>query len=162
MIRRAEPEDAASLLEYVRGVIAEGNFTFRDSLDITEEDEREYISNLVSPQTILVAHCTDDIIGLATLTSLGFASTRHRAKLSISVHRDHRHQGIGSTLLQAILDFATSDPTLRQIELTVFTDNPIAIKFYEPFGFTLLGLTPRSICRNGTYVDGQLMYRDTK
>jgi len=188
------PDDASVLTEYARELISEGYYTFRDTLEMTEAEQKAYISDLsVPPQAILGGWTpleppegvlTNDeadlpastvtssskrhgsrikgrspLVGVATLTSpTPYKSTSHRAVLSISVRRAYRHQGIGNQLLTAIIDFARQDPTLKQIELTVFSDNPIAIKFYESFGFTRIGQIPR-VAKLSHYVDGILMYR---
>ena len=44
------------------------------------------------------------------------------------------------------------------IELSVFTTNEVAKKLYRKFGFTTFGTRLRSIKRDETYIDEELMY----
>ena len=46
-----------------------------------------------------------------------------------------RGQGIGSLLMQALLERVTKLPDIEQINLTVVSNNVVAKKLYEKFGF---------------------------
>ena len=44
-------------------------------------------------------------------------------------------QGIGTALLEALLEAADNWLDIRRVELTVFVDNDAAIRLYERLGF---------------------------
>ena len=60
----------------------------------------------------------------------------------MGVHDAWQRQGVGTTLLAALVDAADNWMGLKRIELTVFSDNAAAIRLYEKFGFE-----PEGICR---------------
>ncbi len=68
-------------------------------------------------------------------------------------------QGIGTALLEAILDAADNWLDIRRVELTVFADNDRAIRLYERFGFEREGLRRAFAYRDGSYADAVAMAR---
>lgn len=64
---------------------------------------------------------------------------------NIVVHKDYRHQGIGSQLLEKLIEFAKVKTSLT---LEVNTNNEIAYKLYLKYGFKNLGI--RKKYYNGT------------
>ena len=67
-------------------------------------------------------------------------------------------KGVGSALVEAVINRARNLPAIEQIDLTVVSDNERAIKLYNRFGFVLYGLEPSSIKRGpGQYQDEALM-----
>ncbi|SOE71078.1 Protein N-acetyltransferase, RimJ/RimL family [Burkholderia sp. OK233] len=62
-------------------------------------------------------------------------SRAHCARLGLSVHDAYHGRGVGSALLQALIDCADASLGLRRIDLTVFCDNAPAIALYRKFGF---------------------------
>jgi putative acetyltransferase len=59
----------------------------------------------------------------------------HGASLGMAVQREWQGQGVGSALLQAMLDLADNWLGLHRVELTVFTDNAAALALYRKYGF---------------------------
>lgn len=84
---------------------------------------------------------------------------RHSAGLGIMVHRDYQDLGIGTALLEKVLDIADNWLGLARVELTVFADNARAIHLYEKHGFEREGLRRMSTLRAGQYCDDLLMAR---
>lgn len=73
------------------------------------------------------------------------------------VHDDYQNQGIGSKLMEAMLDLAENWLNLKRIELTVYTDNAPAIHLYEKYGFAIEGTMRKYAFRDGQYVDVHAM-----
>lgn len=86
----------------------------------------------------------------------------HAAVLGISIHDDHRRQGIGKALMLEILDAADKWLNITRIELTVFTDNTAAITLYESFGFEAEGVHKAYAFRDGKFSDVVAMARIRK
>lgn len=83
----------------------------------------------------------------------------HVGEFGIFVHDDYQNQGIGAQLLTAMLDLADNWLNLKRIELTVFVDNPGAIRLYEKHGFVIEGTHKDYAFRDGTYIDSYSMGR---
>ena len=75
------------------------------------------------------------------------------------VRTDCQGQGIGTALLEAVLDLADNWLMLRRVELEVYADNQRAVRLYEKFGFEAEGRRREAAVKNGAYVDLMVMAR---
>ncbi|OAJ59512.1 acetyltransferase [Paraburkholderia ginsengiterrae] len=80
-------------------------------------------------------------------------SRAHGADLGVAVHDAYHGRGVGSALLQALIDCADASLGLRRIELTVFIDNEPAIALYRKFGFVEEGRSRGFAMRDGVLAD---------
>jgi putative acetyltransferase len=77
----------------------------------------------------------------------------------MAVHDDYTGRGVGSALMQAMIDQADRWLGLKRLELTVWTDNHRAIALYERFGFEREGVLRDYALRDGVFVDALAMAR---
>ena len=84
---------------------------------------------------------------------------RHAMSLGISVVAAAQGQGVGSALIEALLDYADRWAQVLRVELTVYADNERAIRLYERFGFQTDGRMRAYSMRGGRYVDVLAMAR---
>ena len=85
--------------------------------------------------TYIIAKIDDEIVGFA-----GFLKICDETNImNIVTKVDKRHLGIGSKLMQALIDEAKKQ-NLTSITLEVNDKNFQAIKLYEKFGFKRIGL----------------------
>lgn len=75
------------------------------------------------------------------------------------MHDQWQGQGVGQALLAAAIDLADNWLNLSRLELTVYIDNPAAIKLYQNNGFAVEGTLKKYDYRQGTYVDAYTMAR---
>lgn len=99
------------------------------------------------------------VIGLAGLHVRLLPRNRHTAELGIMVHNDFHGKGVGSKLMQTLIDLADRWLILKRIDLTVYPDNHAAIKLYKKFGFVIEGTLKYAAIRNGKYDDVLTMAR---
>jgi putative acetyltransferase len=124
----------------------------------------DFIINMDSNQHQFVAISKtqsgeDIIIGAAGLTVNANHRTRHSGSIGIMIHRDYQSKGVGSALMQTIIDIADNWLMLIRVELTVFEDNERAIHLYEKFGFEKEGVKRLAAIRQGKYENEYLMAR---
>lgn len=101
-----------------------------------------------------------ELIGSAGLHPVtGSLRTRHVAGLGLCVAPAWWGRGVGSALMQRLLDWADHWAGLLRIELGVFPDNARAIALYRKFGFELEGTQRAWALRDGAYVDSLMMAR---
>ena len=101
----------------------------------------------------------EEIIGSAGLMVNANHRLRHSGGIGIMIHKDYQNMGVGSALMEALLDIADNWLMLIRVELTVFEDNKRAIHVYEKFGFEKEGLKRLAAIRNGKYENEYLMAR---
>ena len=94
--------------------------------------------------TYIIAKENDEILGFA-----GILKCLDEATLNnIVVKKDHRGRGIGSELLETIIELC-SELNVKSLTLEVNSLNTPAINLYEKFGFQNLGI--RKKYYNNTY-----------
>ena len=108
---------------------------------------------------MLVAERGGIVLGNAGLLGVSALRRRHAAGLGISVARSAQGQGVGTALMAALLDWADNWARLLRLELTVFTDNTVAIALYRKFGFVDEGVHRAYALRDGAYADVLAMAR---
>lgn len=101
----------------------------------------------------------EKIIGAAGLTVYSNPRLRHSASIGIMVHKDFQHKGVGTKLMEAIIDISDNWLMLIRTELSVFADNEKAINLYKKFGFEVEGTKKMAVIRNGSYADELIMSR---
>lgn len=80
-------------------------------------------------------------------------SRAHCAYMGLAVHDAYHGRGVGSALLQGLIDCADGSLGLRRIDLTVFSDNAPAIALYRKFGFVEEGYSRGFALRDGILAD---------
>jgi putative acetyltransferase len=98
------------------------------------------------------------IVGNGGLNRLG-GRRQHVASIGMGVHDDFTGRGFGRILLGAMVDAADDWLDIKRLELTVYTDNDVAIGLYRKFGFEREGLLRAFGFRSGEYVDAYTMAR---
>lgn len=163
-IRRAQPEDAGPVLEYLRKVGSETvNLTFgAEGPGLTEADEREYLARVAASDNSLaiVAVVGDEIVGSLTFDGGRRARLRHAGEFGISVAQAYAGHGIGKALIAYMLSWAEQGGVVRKINLKVRADNEPAIRLYERMGWVLEGRTTRDTLIDGEFNDCLLMGRE--
>ncbi len=72
----------------------------------------------------------------------------------MSIQEPYTDQGIGSSLLQHLLEWAKKDERVEKVSLEVFSNNKRALHLYEKFGFIEEGRRKKNAkLRPGYYVD---------
>lgn len=140
---------------------------FENILGIPSEPlsrNQRFVENLDANTHQFVAVTSDEagnelVIGVAGITVGGNQRKRHMAHLGMMIHKEYQNQGVGTKLLETLIDLADHWLMLIRLELTVFVDNERAIHLYKKFGFVEEGIIKKGAIRNGEYVDELMMGR---
>ena len=158
--RTAVSTDAAQLLEYLKTVGGEtDNLTFGAAgIPFTVEQEAALLERIAnSPHSrFFLALDGDRIIGNACVDGSVNPRLSHRRNLAITVLRDYWGRGVGSGLMERMIDFARESGA-ELVSLEVRSDNERAKALYRKFGFTSFGTFPKYFKINGTYCDVDCM-----
>ena len=160
VIRTAAPSDAVPLLEYLKAVGGEtDNLTFgAEGIPFTAEQETALLERVArSPHSrFFVAVDGGRIVGNACVDGNGNPRFLHRRNLAITVLRDYWGRGIGTALMERMIDFARGSGA-ELVSLEVRSDNERAKALYRKFGFTTYGVFPKYFKIGGKYYDVDCM-----
>jgi RimJ/RimL family protein N-acetyltransferase len=100
----------------------------------------------------------DMLVGIVTFVRDTNAKTAHKGNVyGMFVSPDWRGKGVGRALMAAMLQKASAQSGLEQVNLTVVTDNAPARKLYESLGFITYGCERQALKYRGRYYDEDLM-----
>ena len=81
----------------------------------------------------------DEIVGLVNITADQRKRVRHIGDLFIVIGKKYWNNGLGSLLLEEVVDWAQASGILRRLQLTVQTRNQAAVHLYQKNGFVIEG-----------------------
>ena len=140
--REASMSDAENLLEHIHSVSSQtDNLSFgKDDFNISPEKEARFIDRFAKSERdiMLVALDGDRVVGNGIIEREKIKRFSHRAELSITVLREYWGRGIGTRLMEMMIDFCKSSG-VHSISLYVRADNIGAISLYKKFGFETVG-----------------------
>jgi len=154
-------EDAFAILEYSKMIGSESdNLTFGpDGIPLTIDQEKVFLSRFSQERLypMFVGKIDDEIVSIANLSGSNRPRLCHNGEIGMSVIKKYWHNGVGTTMMQVLIDQAKSTKIIENIYLKVRSDNQNAIHLYESFGFKKVGTYPRQLKINLQYFDTILM-----
>ena len=160
-IRRAELDDAAALARHMGDPGVYGGL-----LQMPYPSEAQWRARLERSAAAggvdlhLVACRQSELIGIGGLVQPStHERRRHAVSLGLSVAPAAQRQGVGTTLMAALCEYADRWQGVLRIELTVYADNAVAQHLYRKFGFEPEGSLRGYALRDGRYVDAVAMAR---
>ena len=160
LIRRAQVSDAAEILDYMASVNSESKNLLREPHEFTmtlEQEEAFLEANLASPSSIMLCGLVDDkIVSVSGFNGRSLSRIKHRASLGMSVLKAYNGIGVGSLMMEALIENAKR-LGLKKLDLDVRVDNEPAIKLYEKYGFEYEGRIRMGMYVDNKYVDLQVM-----
>lgn len=157
-IRHAEPSDYEALHQlFSHPQIIPWTI---DTPFMSLEQLYQRLANQPNNRYTLVAVEESQIIGTIGLTAYAEPRLHHTARIGpVAVHPHWHGRGIGSALMDAVIDLADNWLNIQRLELFVYADNQSAIALYTKFGFEIEGTLRNFAFRAGRYVDGHIMAR---
>jgi len=167
IIRRPEESDAEALIHYSKELFASTDQLLNtlEEYRITVEDEKVWINNFKQNASAiaLVAELNNKIVGMLFFMPMTKKKNKHTGEFGVNVHPDHQGKGIGSALIQSLLDWAKANAQIEKVFLTVFATNTNAIQLYKSMGFKEEGRHVKAVKQeSGEYVDIIQMYIEAK
>ena len=156
-IRHSEPRDYVGIQE-----MFQQRSCYAGTLQLpypSEEKWQKRLSGSKDNAYSLVAELDGKIVGQISMEVLNSPRRKHVANIGMAVSENAQGQGVGSKLLEAVVDLATNWLAVTRIELEVYTDNTAGKALYEKHGFVIEGTAKKYAFRDGQYVDAFLMAR---
>uniref|UniRef100_UPI002281C9C6 GNAT family N-acetyltransferase n=4 Tax=Enterobacterales TaxID=91347 RepID=UPI002281C9C6 len=103
---------------------------YRDTLQLPLPSVESWQKRLANPEPgthNLAAFVDGQLVGQLAVMLNQRVRRRHVATFGIGVDPRYHGKGVGSRLMQAMIDLCDNWAAIERIELTVFTDNPAAI-----------------------------------
>jgi RimJ/RimL family protein N-acetyltransferase len=161
LVRQATPDDALALLDYVAAISGESDFLSfgPGEFELTEAEERQFLAQCLASQTQLyiLGVVEDAIVAALTFSGGRRPRVRHSGEFGMSVRKRYWGLGIGSLMLETLIDWARATGIVKKVNLRVRTDNRRAIGLYQRKGFVIEGTIRRAIHLDGQYFDHHWM-----
>jgi L-amino acid N-acyltransferase YncA len=155
-IRLAQDTDLAGITEIYNEAVLNSVATF-DTETKTLEDRREWFQQFGGPHGLYVAETDGKIAGWACLYRYSdrraYAAT---VENSVYIHPDHRGQGLGIALLQALMDHARAHH-LHAILARISDGNEASLRLHHRYGFQLVGVMREVGVKFGRLLDVHLL-----
>ena len=153
IIKDAVVDDALKVLEYMKTVNQETKNLTRepDEFQMTLEEETAFLKRAIESdhEAVVCAWDQDKLISVCGIHGSSLKRLKHRVNLGISILKDYHDLGLGTILMNVLIERAKELGKLK-IELDVRSDNLGAIEVYKKTGFEVEGVR-----KNGFYVDGK-------
>ena len=160
-IREVTVEDARALLDYVQAISGESDFLSfgPGEFELTEPEEVEFIRKCLAAdnQLYILGLIDETIVATLTFSAGSRPRLRHSGEFGMSVRKQYWGLGIGSLMLDTLIDWARRSQIVKKINLRVRTDNQRAIRLYEGKGFVQEGTIRKAILLDGAYYDHHWM-----
>jgi putative acetyltransferase len=150
-IRHSEPQDYVAIKE-----IYQQPSCYAGTLQLpypSEDKWQKRLSGSNDNAYSLVAELDGKIVGQIGMEVFSSPRRKHVANIGMAVSENTQGQGVGSKLLEAVVDLATNWLAVTRIELEVYTDNTAGKALYEKHGFVVEGTAKNYAFRDGQYVD---------
>ncbi|MGN9165613.1 N-acetyltransferase family protein [Tissierellaceae bacterium HCP3S3_D8] len=161
VIRRADKSDGKAMLEYIDKISRESDFlTFgQGEFNRTIEQEESFIDNISKQSNALfiIAELEGKIIGNLNFAGGTRPRTAHTGEFGVSVLKEYWGQGIGTKLIDYLIEWCKESGIIRKINLRVRSDNYSAIYIYKKFEFKGEGIITRDFFIDDRFYDSIFM-----
>jgi GNAT superfamily N-acetyltransferase len=167
-VRKASPKDCKAVLALQRQVMTEADEYFVRTLAELDSEGDSACNSLVgllerSNCLWIVAEMGEEIIGSLDFHGGRYERVGHVGNFGMLVHKDYRNQGVGTALLESMLEWAHAAPGVEKVTTTLFTTNARAMTLYSKHGFVGQGVRQREYqVSPGRYLDAVVMARWVK
>ena len=161
-LREARGEDAAELLAVSQKIGQETDFLVMDEtgLALPEAMLAQQLESLYEQDNhlLLLALDGERIIGMASIKGYSEWRMAHVGEIGLSILKDYWGMGLGSLLLEELLEWVSEVGLLTRLDLTVQARNERAIHLYQKYGFEIEGCMKQAAqTKDGQRIDVLMM-----
>lgn len=132
------------------------NFPFTsEDMNMSDENIKSFLDFLIKMpnSTLVLAYVDKQLVGLGFLEGGKKARTYHLASLGIGVLQLYKNRGIGSQIIDKLIDFSHEGEYIAKIDVLVRLSNQPAISLYKRKGFLIEGKSKRALFIDGEFHD---------
>ncbi|MGE7780403.1 N-acetyltransferase family protein [Peribacillus sp. NPDC097264] len=152
VIREIRVDDAGDFINLVKDVEHTSEFMLMEPGErkATPEQLRKQLEVIKQQQnsTIFVGEDQGKLIGYLMAMGGSVKRTNHSAYLVIGILKEYRGKGVGKSLFQNVIKWA-SHHDISRLELTTVIQNEAGIALYKKFGFDIEGTKRNSLVIEG-------------
>lgn len=160
-IRQCETSDASPLLQIAKAYHADSDHLITNAVEFnpTIEQETKFIESFFNSENslLLVALHEGKMIGNIDVTGRSYSKIKHIGYVGMGIAKEWRNQGLGTVLLEGMIDWAKANPMLEILWLRVFANHAAGIALYKKMGFKEIGRLENHIKTEGGYIDDVMM-----
>lgn len=160
-IDKAIKIDAPKIIEYLNVVGGESdNLLFgANDFHMSVKAEEKFIENLTDSKVsaLYVGKIENEVVCVGSIMTPLKERISHQADLAVSVKKKYWGLGIGTHLMQTMIDFAKKNGQTEILHLGVKAENLTALSLYKKMGFHEIGRHEKFFKINGKYYDEILM-----
>ena len=155
-IRDVTGDDAAALaVIYNQGIV--DRIATLETEERTPEERRAWLDARDRRHPVIVAVADGQVVGFGSLNVFNPRKAYdHVADFSIYIERSWRGKGVGSRLLQALIERARRIG-FHKLVLSAFPFNEGGVGLYKKFGFQVVGIYKEQGLLDGRWVDTIIM-----
>ncbi len=155
VFRYPKADDLEDCLAFANKIIAEDTYVDLSGKKKTPEDQKKWLDTLLDQvkkgeKIHLVVIVNGKYAGNGEVR-IGKLRRSHTGDIGIALAKEYRNEGIGTALLNALIDEAKASK-LRLLRLNCFENNEGACHLYEKTGFQRAGVIPNAIKWKDGYV----------
>lgn len=139
IIKEALTTDAAAIIEMVKSILGSAEFTLTqpDEFTYTIEEEAAILEKYQQNEghIFLLAEWEGQLIGNLSFTNGNKRRNQHQGELAMGILKVARGKGVGTILLESLLEWAAQHPVITKVKLQVAIQNYNAIHLYRNLGF---------------------------
>lgn len=155
VIREAKKEDAQAMIDFYNYIGGETDFLSfgKNDFYFNLEEYESYIKSTNDEENsiILIATIDNEIISIASIKSNQKSRSKHVGTLGIGVCKQCFGLGLGTKLINDLIDWAKLNGITKKISLATREDNHKAIQLYKRLGFEEEGILRQDNYINGLY-----------
>lgn len=164
VIRYLRPEDINDVMTFANNLSHEDTFVLLNGETLTLEEEQKYmkeaIEGIEQNKKIHLIATVDGAFAANCSVHREKRRKSHVGEIAISVAPPFREEGIGSLLMQALIDEGKKIG-ITLFTLTCFEINERALHVYDKIGFQRAGVIPRAYSYHGGFENEVILYLDT-
>ncbi len=167
IVRYPQKDDLRLMWEYINTISKERTYLSLQGEEVSLDEEETFLNSLLERiaknlSVYLLVLSEGIVIGVSDI-DMKLRIEKHIGIFGISIAKDFRGEGIGSKLMELVIEEGKKHlADLQIITLGVFANNDLAKEMYKKFGFTEYGKLPKGIKLENKYVDHIYMYKVVK
>ena len=156
LIRRISVAEAATYRDIRLEALQNAPTAFGSSYEAESQNSLVDFGGYLTNSYIAGAWLKGELVGTAGFRREKYIKVAHRGDIwGVYVKPKARGHGVARALITELIAVARSQ--VKQVHLSVVTENAPAVRLYKDLGFTIYGTEPRSLCVDGRYLDEHMM-----